>query len=183
MAEIISVRFRSEGKQYYFDPQGMVCRPGDGLIVETASGLEYAQCVRGNFTLAEAELAAPLRPVVRAATEEDLAVVEKNREKEVYAFRVCQEKILEHKLDMKLVSVECSFEGTKILFFFTSDGRVTLNNMVITVTAANRFTDQPAAFTHFTISNAIRTAADSCKHRTFKQPLHIYYQIKFFRMQ
>ena len=77
MAEIISVRFRSEGKQYYFDPQGMVCRPGDGLIVETASGLEYAQCVRGNFTLAEAELAAPLRPVVRAATEEDLAVVEK----------------------------------------------------------------------------------------------------------
>ena len=66
MAEIISVRFRSEGKQYYFDPQGMVCRPGDGLIVETASGLEYAQCVRGNFTLAEAELAAPLRPVVRA---------------------------------------------------------------------------------------------------------------------
>ena len=63
MAEIISVRFRSEGKQYYFDPQGMVCRPGDGLIVETASGLEYAQCVRGNFTLAEAELAAPLRPV------------------------------------------------------------------------------------------------------------------------
>lgn len=110
MAEIISVRFRSEGKQYYFDPQGMVCRPGDGLIVETASGLEYAQCVRGNFTLAEAELAAPLRPVVRAATEEDLAVVEKNREKEVYAFRVCQEKILEHKLDMKLVSVECSFE-------------------------------------------------------------------------
>ena len=120
MAEIISVRFRSEGKQYYVDPQGMVCRPGDGLIVETASGLEYAQCVRGNFTLAEAELAAPLRPVVRAATEEDLAVVEKNREKEVYAFRVCQEKILEHKLDMKLVSVECSFEGTKILFFFTS---------------------------------------------------------------
>ena len=73
MAEIISVRFRSEGKQYYFDPQGMVCRPGDGLIVETASGLEYAQCVRGNFTLAEAELAAPLRPVVRAATEEDRA--------------------------------------------------------------------------------------------------------------
>ena len=68
MAEIISVRFRSEGKQYYFDPQGMVCRPGDGLIVETASGLEYAQCVRGNFTLAEAELAAPLRPVVRRKT-------------------------------------------------------------------------------------------------------------------
>ena len=135
MAEIISVRFRSEGKQYYFDPQGIVCRPGDGLIVETASGLEYAQCVRGNFTLAEAELAAPLRPVVRAATEEDLAVVEKNREKEVYAFRVCQEKILEHKLDMKLVSVECSFEGTKILFFFTSDGRVDFRGLVKSLAA------------------------------------------------
>lgn len=135
MAEIISVRFRSEGKQYYFDPQGMVCRPGDGLIVETASGLEYAQCVRGNFTLAEAELAAPLRPVVRAATEEDLAVVEKNREKEVYAFRICQEKILEHKLDMKLVSVECSFEGTKILFFFTSDGRVDFRGLVKSLAA------------------------------------------------
>lgn len=135
MAEIISVRFRSEGKQYCFDPQGMVCRPGDGLIVETASGLEYAQCVRGNFTLAEAELAAPLRPVVRAATEEDLAVVEKNREKEVYAFRVCQEKILEHKLDMKLVSVECSFEGTKILFFFTSDGRVDFRGLVKSLAA------------------------------------------------
>ena len=103
--------------------------------METASDLEDARCVRGNFTLAEAELAAPLRPVVRAATEEDLAVVEKNREKEVYAFRVCQEKILEHKLDMKLVSVECSFEGTKILFFFTSDGRVDFRCLVKSLAA------------------------------------------------
>ena len=75
------------------------------------------------------------RAVVRAATEEDLAVVEKNREKEVYAFRVCQEKILEHKLDMKLVSVECSFEGTKILFFFTSDGRVDFRGLVKSLAA------------------------------------------------
>ena len=135
MAEIVSVRFRSEGKQYYFDPQDLVCQPGDGLIVETATGLEYAQCVRGNFTLADAELAAPLRPVIRHATPADLQVVEKNHEKEKYAFQVCQEKILEHKLDMKLVSVECSFEGTKILFFFTSDGRVDFRGLVKSLAA------------------------------------------------
>ena len=135
MAEIVSVRFRSEGKQYYFDPQDLVCQPGDGLIVETAAGLEYAHCVRGNFTLADAELAAPLRPVIRHATPADLQVVEKNHEKEKYAFQVCQEKILEHKLEMKLVSVECSFEGTKILFFFTSDGRVDFRGLVKSLAA------------------------------------------------
>lgn len=135
MAEIVSVRFRSEGKQYYFDPQGLTCRPGDGLIVETASGQEFAHCVRGNFRLEEAQLVSPLRPVIRLATQEDLAVVEKNREKEKYAFRVCQEKILEHKLEMKLVSVECNFEGTKILFFFTSDGRVDFRGLVKSLAA------------------------------------------------
>lgn len=135
MAEIISVRFRSEGKQYYFDPQGLPCRPGDEVIVDTANGREYAQCVRGNFELAEAELAAPLRPVIRKATQTDLAVVAKNREKEKFAFRVCQEKIAEHKLDMKLVNVECSFEGTKILFFFTSDGRVDFRGLVKSLAA------------------------------------------------
>ena len=130
MAEIISVRFRSEGKQYYFDPQGQQYHPGDRLIVETAGGMECTTCVRGNFTLAEAELAAPLRPVLRLATPEDLEIVAQNREKEKYAFQVCQEKILEHKLEMKLVSVECSFEGTKILFFFTSEGRVDFRGLV-----------------------------------------------------
>ena len=135
MAEIISVRFRSEGKQYYFDPQGLECHPGDGLIVETASGIEYANCVRGNFTLAEAELAAPLRPVLRHATKEDMQVVERNREKEKYAFKICQEKILEHNLEMKLVNVECSFEGTKILFFFTSEGRVDFRGLVKSLAA------------------------------------------------
>lgn len=135
MAEIISVRFRSEGKQYYFDPQDLICQPGDDLIVETAAGLEYAQCVRGNFSLAETELTSPLRPVIRHATSADLAVVEKNREKEKYAFQVCQEKILEHKLEMKLVSVECNFEGTKILFFFTSDGRVDFRGLVKSLAA------------------------------------------------
>ncbi|MFR6378754.1 MAG: regulatory iron-sulfur-containing complex subunit RicT [Evtepia sp.] len=113
MPDIISVRFRSEGKQYYFDPQGETCRVGDGVIVETAAGKEYAVCVRGNFTLPEEELTAPLRPLLRLATPEDRAVVERNREKEKYAFKVCQEKILDHKLEMKLVNVECNFEGTQ----------------------------------------------------------------------
>ena len=135
MAEIISVRFRSEGKQYYFDPQGMTFHPGDGLIVETAGGIEYAKCIRGNFHLDESELAAPLRPVIRAATPEDLEVVARNQEKEKYAFKVCQEKILEHELEMKLVSVECSFEGTKILFFFTSEGRVDFRALVKSLAA------------------------------------------------
>ena len=135
MTEIISVRFRSEGKQYYFDPQGMTFHAGDGVIVETAGGIEYAKCVRGNFHLDESELAAPLRPVIRPATREDEAVVERNREKEKYAFKVCQEKIAEHDLEMKLVSVEYSFEGTKILFFFTSEGRVDFRALVKSLAA------------------------------------------------
>ena len=135
MTEIISVRFRSEGKQYYFDPQGMTFHAGDGVIVETAGGIEYAKCIRGNFHLDESELAAPLRPVIRPATAEDEAIVERNREKEKYAFKVCQEKIAEHDLEMKLVSVEYSFEGTKILFFFTSEGRVDFRALVKSLAA------------------------------------------------
>ena len=135
MPDIISVRFRSEGKQYYFDPQGETCRVGDGVIVETAAGKEYAVCVRGNFTLPEEELTAPLRPLLRLATPEDRAVVERNREKEKYAFKVCQEKILDHKLEIKLVNVECNFEGTRIIFFFTSDGRVDFRGLVKSLAA------------------------------------------------
>lgn len=135
MPDIISVRYRSEGKQYFFDPCGLTCRPGDGVIVETASGIEYATCVRGNFELPESELTNPLRPVVRLATQDDEETVRRNRQKEAYAFKVCQEKIAEHKLEMKLVSVECSFEGTKILFFFTSEGRVDFRGLVKSLAA------------------------------------------------
>lgn len=131
MEERISVRFRSEGKQYDFDPQGLICVPGDGLIVETANGLEYAKCSRGNFVPEPGRAyGGTLRPVCRKATEDDLEIVARNREKEKYAFQVCQEKIAEHQLDMKLVSVECSFEGNKILFFFTSEGRVDFRGLV-----------------------------------------------------
>ncbi len=130
MIEIISVRFKSGGKQYYFNPNGRQFREGDGVIVETAKGPEYCVCTQGNTMIDEIELTAPLRPVVRAATEEDRAALERNREKEKRAFAVCQQKIAEHGLEMKLVSAECSFEGNKILFFFTSEGRVDFRALV-----------------------------------------------------
>ena len=130
MIEIISVRFKNGGKQYYFNPNGLKFEEGDGVIVETSRGCEYAQCVQGNTMIDEMELMAPLRPVVRMATEEDKLTVAKNLEKQVKAFAICEEKIAEHQLDMKLVEVEYSFEGNKIIFFFTSEGRVDFRSLV-----------------------------------------------------
>ncbi|MCI8423504.1 MAG: hypothetical protein HFF50_08245 [Lawsonibacter sp.] len=130
MIEIISVRFKSGGKQYYFNPEGRQFQVGDGVIVETSRGTEYALCSQANTMVDEIELTAPLRPVVRAATPEDWETVERNREREKKAFAICQQKIAEHGLDMKLVDVEYSFEGNKILFFFTSDGRVDFRALV-----------------------------------------------------
>jgi cell fate regulator YaaT (PSP1 superfamily) len=130
MVEIISVRFQSGGKYYYFNPEGQSFQEGDGVIVETSRGTEYGLCVQGNTMVDEMELIAPLRPVVRKATEEDIVTLEKNKEKEARAFQICQEKIVQHGLDMKLVSAEYSFEGNKVLFFFTSDGRVDFRALV-----------------------------------------------------
>lgn len=130
MVEIISVRFKDGGKQYYFNPDGQQFQIGDGVIVETSRGTEYGQCVQDNFTIDEIELIAPLRPVIRKATEDDEKTVVKNKEKEAKAFSICQEKIAEHGLDMKLVDAEYSFEGNKVLFFFTSDGRVDFRALV-----------------------------------------------------
>ena len=130
MIEIISVRFKSGGKQYFFNPNGLQFQEGDGVIVETSRGCEYAECSQANYMIDEMELIAPLRPVVRMATEEDKWNVERNREKEKKAFAICQQKITEHALDMKLVEAEYSFEGNKILFFFTSEGRVDFRALV-----------------------------------------------------
>ena len=130
MIEIISVRFKNGGKQYYFNPNGLKFEEGDGVVVETSRGVEYGECTQPNTLIDEMELTAPLRPVLRAATIEDKETVEKNREKEAKAFQVCQDKITEHGLDMKLVEVEYSFEGNKILFFFTSEGRVDFRALV-----------------------------------------------------
>ena len=113
MVEIISIRFKNGGKEYYFNPNGIQFQIGDGVIVETTRGIEYAQCVRGNREVDEMDLTAPLRPVVRKATQEDAHLVEKNKEREQHAFAICQQKIAEHGLDMKLVSAEYSFDGSK----------------------------------------------------------------------
>ena len=124
MVEIISVRFKEGGKQYYFNPNGQQFQVGDGVIVDTTRGTEYGLCTHGNSMIDEIELMAPLRPVVRKATQEDKLTLERNKEKEKKAFAICQEKIAQHGLDMKLVEAEYSFEGNKVLFFFTYDGRV-----------------------------------------------------------
>lgn len=130
MVKIIGVRFKSGGKQYYFDPAGLEVQPGQGVIVETSRGLEYGECAQGNTQVEEETVVQPLRPLVRIATEEDEKTVEKNREKEAKAFQICQEKIAAHGLEMKLVEAEYSFEGNKVLFFFTAEGRVDFRALV-----------------------------------------------------
>ena len=130
MTEIIGVRFKSGGKQYYFDPKGQQVEPGQGVIIETSRGLEYGECAQGNTMVEDEAVVPPLRPLIRLATDRDLETVEKNREKEKKAFAICQEKIAAHGLEMKLVEVEYSFEGNKILFFFTAEGRVDFRALV-----------------------------------------------------
>jgi len=130
MVEIISIRFKNSGKEYYFNPNGIQFQVGDGVIVETSRGAEYAQCVRANNLVDEIDLTAPLRPVVRKATAEDVQLVKKNKEREKHAFAVCQQKIAEHGLEMKLVSAEYCFDGSKIVFCFTSEGRVDFRALV-----------------------------------------------------
>ncbi len=130
MPEVVNVRFRSKGKAYFFDPAGTEPHTGDSVIVETAKGLELGECVRNAHFVEETAIVPPLRPVIRIATEEDLAVAEANKEKEKVAFDFCQKKITERGLEMKLVDVEYSFDGSKILFFFTSGGRVDFRELV-----------------------------------------------------
>ena len=130
MIEVISVRFNSKGKSYYFDPKGKKVEVDTEVIVETSKGLEFGVCVGGNFSVAAEKVVLPLRPVIRLATDADKTLHAQNKAKEQEAFRVCAEKIREHELDMKLVDVEYNFEGSKILFFFTSEGRVDFRALV-----------------------------------------------------
>ena len=130
MTTVISVRFRSGSKTYYFDPQNTLVRTGDHVIVETSQGPEYAVCAHGNHEVDDRQVVQPLRPLIRVATENDRRTAEYNRQRETEAFEICQKKIQQHKLEMKLVRVECSFDGNKILFFFTADGRVDFRELV-----------------------------------------------------
>ncbi len=130
MIEVVSIRFKNRGKSYTFAPNGLNIRTGDRVIVETAKGLEIAECSHGNHTVEDTAVVQPLRPVARIATADDLRIAELNKKREKEAFQICQQKIAEHGLEMKLVDVECNFEGNKTLFFFTADGRVDFRELV-----------------------------------------------------
>ena len=130
MTTVVSVRFRSGCKTYYFDPKDLTVEAGQDVIVETAQGPEFAQCCEGNHAVPDEQVVPPLRAVLRIATDNDRHTAAYNRSREKDAFDICQKKILQHKLEMKLVRVECSFDGSKILFFFTADGRVDFRELV-----------------------------------------------------
>lgn len=130
MAEVVGVRFKNVGKVYYFDPDGNVLKKGDRVIVETARGVECGEIAMENRQLGESEIVQPLRKLIRSATPEDLKKVEENHRKEKNAFQICLRKIAVHKLEMKLVDVEYTFDNSKILFYFTADGRVDFRELV-----------------------------------------------------
>lgn len=130
MTEIIAVRFKCCGKEYYFDPGGREYHVGDQVIVDTAKGSDFGKCTRANTLVEDDQVIQPLRPVLRPATERDLEILRRNREREKEAFAVCEEKIREHGLEMALVRCESSFDGNKLLFFFTSEGRVDFRALV-----------------------------------------------------
>ena len=130
MAEIIGVRFRNVGKIYYFDPDGARLRQGDRVIVETSRGVECGEVMLINRDIPEEDVPQPLKKLIRVATKDDLRRLEENAAKEKNAFQICAKKIEAHKLEMKLVGVEYTFDNSKILFYFTADGRVDFRELV-----------------------------------------------------
>ncbi len=130
MAEVIGVRFKEVGKVYYFDPDGQTLKKGDRVIVETVRGIECGEVAMDNREIDDEEIVKPLKKLIRTATDEDIARVAENKEKEKDAFAICQKKITAHGLDMKLVDVEYTFDGCKVLFYFTADGRVDFRDLV-----------------------------------------------------
>lgn len=130
MGNVIGVRFQNAGKLYFFDPGSFWPTPGDFVIVETARGIEFGEVVVPVRELSAPQLSAPLKQVVRIATEQDVQHARENKAAEKEAYAICQRKINEHKLDMKLVSVEYTFDNSKILFYFTANGRVDFRSLV-----------------------------------------------------
>jgi cell fate regulator YaaT (PSP1 superfamily) len=130
MTEIIGVRFQNNGKTYYFSPSGQKMTVGQRVIVETARGIECGTVAIANRMVEEERIVAPLKPIIRIATEKDLAQLEENERREEEAFRICEEKIARHKLNMNLVDVEYTFDNNKILFYFTADGRIDFRELV-----------------------------------------------------
>ncbi|NLZ48120.1 MAG: stage 0 sporulation family protein [Clostridiales bacterium] len=130
MVKVVGVRFKKAGKIYYFDPADIDINKGDNVIVETARGIEFGQCVIGPKEIGEEEMVAPLKSVLRKATEEDVKIHYENKEKEKKAFDICLNKIAEHNLEMKLIDVEYTFDNNKVIFYFTADGRVDFRELV-----------------------------------------------------
>ncbi|MBQ1231806.1 MAG: stage 0 sporulation family protein [Clostridia bacterium] len=130
MTEVIGIKFKPEGRVYFFDPDGRKLSVGDFAVVETARGIECGTVAEANKQVSDEKIIKPLKKLLRVATEEDVKRMEQNRQKEKEVFSVCEEMILSHELEMKLVDVECSFDGSKILFYFTADGRVDFRELV-----------------------------------------------------
>jgi cell fate regulator YaaT (PSP1 superfamily) len=130
MAKIIGVRFRNAGKVYYFNPGRYIIKAGSAVIVETVQGVEYGDVTIGTKDVPDEEIVAPLKDIIRVATVQDIEQARQNREKEKLAFQQTEKKILQHNLDMKLVRVEYTFDAAKIVFYFTSDGRVDFRELV-----------------------------------------------------
>ncbi|MBR6667887.1 MAG: stage 0 sporulation family protein, partial [Clostridia bacterium] len=130
MVNVIGVRFENAGKLYFFDPGELWPTPGDYVLVETSRGVEFGEVVTGIKEIDDSTLQSPLKPVVRIASAEDIQHNKDNKVAQREAYEVCQKKIAEHKLDMKLVSVEYTFDNSKILFYFTANGRVDFRSLV-----------------------------------------------------
>lgn len=138
MVKIIGVRFKSIGKIYYFDPNGLDIKLGDSVIVETARGIECGEVVIDDREIDENEFTSPIKPVIRIASAQDFDVIEKNKKKEQDAFKICEEKIEKHGLKMNLIDVECTFDNNKMLFYFTAENRVDFRELVKDLAAVFR---------------------------------------------
>ena len=130
MVKVVGVRFKDTGKMYYFDPGDIAVRRGDMVVVETARGVECGTASSGIKEVDEGEIVTPLKPIKRVADEKDLKQLEENRKKEKRAYEICLKKIEEHGLEMDLTEVEYTFDGSKIIFYFTADGRVDFRELV-----------------------------------------------------
>lgn len=130
MTKVVGVRFSDTGKMYYFDPKGFDIKNGQEIIVETANGLEFGKTSTGVKLVEDDEVVSPLKPVIRIATDEDRKKVEENKRKEKEAFEICNQKIQKHNLEMNLTNVEYSFDCSKVIFYFTADGRIDFRELV-----------------------------------------------------
>ena len=130
MAEVIGVRFKNVGKIYYFTAGNKDVEVGNKVIVETSRGVECGEVAMGKREVSDANIVQPLKAIMRTATKEDLSKVEENRKKEKEAFDICEKKIVKHKLDMKLIDAEYTFDNNKLLFYFTADGRIDFRELV-----------------------------------------------------